>query len=294
MEENGLRELEELIERIKKQEEKPSAQELMGRMDKLRFYVPVMVDDKNVLKALNDEIKTTGKAKLPSGAGTRLLLINNDKKEQFVGIYTASSQIPGNMKNNCVIQMPFADVLKFAGDPAHKCVGVVVNPFTQNFMLKVQMNAPGQSGQPVQLTPEQIHDLARRNVEYVLMPRGVYQEGKDYFDHINADFIYGMYNGQYSGKLPCPIKREQVEVMSLGISENLDLTDIVLPAAPGSSKVARHILITWDKAKDRAGYYVIADKFLFVAEDGKVTELSGMPAEGTEMTAVLELEEKRE
>lgn len=292
MDEKELRELEEFIESIKKKEVKPEISDLMAKMENLRFFVPVMVDDPEVLKTLNDEIKASGKAKLPANAATRIVLINNDKNQQFIGIYTSASQIPGNIKNNCVIQMPFQDIMKFAGDPARKCSGLVINPFTQNFMLMVQQNPKNQT--PPQLTPEQFHDMARRNVEYALLPHGLYKEGKDYFDHINTDFIYGLYSGQYTGQLACPIKREQIEVMSLGISETMELIDVVLPNSPGSSKCAKHLMITWDSAKDRAGYYVIADKFLFLDPDGKISEAGEMPAEGSEMTAVLALEEKRE
>lgn len=292
MEENELRKIEELIESIKKKEVQPTAQELMEQVGKPRYYVPVQVTDPSVLKDLDSQIKATGKAKLPANAGAKFVIINNNNKEQFVGIYTSSSQIPANMKNNCVIQMPFSDIMKFAADPAHKCSGIVINPFTQNFMLRVQTNG-GPQGAPQQLTPDQIHELARRNVEFVLLPHGVYKEGKDYFDNISADFIYGLYMGQYNGNIPCPIKRAAIEVMNLGISDTLDLIDVVLPKAPGSRSCAHHILITWDSEKNRAGYYAISDKFLFIDENGKVTEIEEMPAEGSEMTAVLEREEKR-
>ena len=290
MEDNGLREIEELIEDIKNKKIQPTASELMEQVGKPRYYVPIQVSDPEVLKTLGAEIKATGKAKLPANAGAKFVIINNGNNEQFVGVYTSSSQIPANMKNNCVIQMPFSDIMKFAAAPEHRCTGIVINPFTQNFILKVQANP---QSAPKELTPEQIHELARRNVEYVLMPHGVYTEGKEYFDNINADFIYGLYRGQYSGNIPCPFKREQIEVMNLSITEDMELIDIVLPNAPGSKKCAKHILITWDKSRDRAGYYAVADSFLFIDDKGKIKELDDKPAEGSEMTAVLRLEEER-
>ena len=290
------RQIEELLLKMKNNEVKKTPEELMKDIRETRFFIPVNFKNEEALKEMAKQLEGNEKIKVPENANPVPVLIVDEKtKEQFMGIYTDQAQIPNSIRRNGIIQMPFDSVMSYSTVPEHKVTGVVINPFTQNFVMRINRA-------PQNLTPEQFHMLARRNVEFGLWPSSLYKEGKEFFDKFTEEYMFECYKVQYNNGLPCPINKKDIQAMNLGISATLDLISVNLPERGAKDGAAIRLLMTWDNEKNRGGYYVITKgskenpaRFLFLAPDKSSVEVGEVPPEGSgAMDAVLEFEAKRE
>ena len=290
------RQIEELLLKMKNGEEKKTPDELMKDIRETRFFIPVNFKNEEALKEMAKMLEDNEKVQVPQNANPVPVLIQDDKtKEQFMGIYTDQSQIPVSIRRNGIIQMPFDNIMQYSTVPEHNVTGVVINPFTQNFVMKINRA-------PQKITPAQFNQLARRNVEFALWPTGLYTKGKEFFDMFTEEYAYSSYTDQYKSGPTCPIAQQDVQIMNLGISPVLDLISANLPEKSAPAGSAIRLLMTWDSEKNRGGYYVITKggkdspaRFLFLAPDGSSLEVGEVPPEGSgAMDMVLDYEAKRE
>ena len=292
------RQIEELLINMKNKTVQKTPDELMKDIRETRFFIPVNFKNEEALKEMAQLLENNEKVQVPPNANPVPVLIEDDKtKEQFMGIYTDQSQIPVSIRRNGIIQMPFDNIMQYSTVPEHKVTGVVINPFTQNFVMKINRA-------PQKLTPDQYHALARRNVEFALWPTGLYKKGKEFFDIFTEEYAFSSYKDQYkNGPAPAiPFGQQDVQLMNLGISPVLDLISVNLPEKNAPAGSALRLIMTWDSEKNRGGYYVITKggkdspaRFLFLAPDGTSLEVGEVPPEGSgAMDMVLDYESKRE
>ena len=285
-----LKEIEELLETYKKGMTPEQSNELVKKMRDVRFIVPVTFPQDETLAAMQAELARTGQpVRLPKDARPIPILIQNPQKEHFLAIYTSLAQLPKDAKHNGVIEMTFDACLNYAKNSKNPVAGVVVNPFSNNFIIKPRMEQ--------QVTPAQFHLLARKNVEYVLLPHSIYTKGKEYFDSIDSEVLFQFFKDQYQNKLPIPYTKDDFEVMQLGISPQLDLIHMSMPTKKLEQGGCIRIYATWHKDVDRAGYYMIVRgedkaerKFLYMDDTGKASDLGEAPVESVEMQQIMDME----
>lgn len=288
-----MQEIERLLEIYKKGMTPEQSGELVNKMRDVRFIVPVTFPQDETLAAMQAELARTGKpVRLPKDAKPIPVLIQNPNKEYFLAIYTSLAQLPENAKHSGAIEMTFDACMNYAKSAKSPVTGVVVNPFSNNFIIKPRMEQ--------QVTPAQFHMLARKNVEYVLLPHSIYTKGKEYFDSIDSEVLFQLFNDQYQNKLPIPYAKDDFEVMQLGIHPKLDLIHMSMPAKKLDRDGCIRIYATWHKDADRAGYYMIVcggnkseRRFLYIDDAGKTSDLGDAPVESVEMQRVMELELER-
>lgn len=288
-----MQEIERLLETYKKGMTPEQSNELVAKMRDARFIVPVTFPQDETLASMQAELARTGQpVRLPKDARPIPVLIQNPNKEQFLAIYTSLAQVPKDTKHNGVIEMTFDACMNYAKNAKSPVTGVVVNPFSNNFIIKPRMEQ--------QVTPAQFHGLARKNVEYVLLPHSIYTKGKEFFDSIDRELLFQFFKDQYQNKLPIPYTEDDFEVMQLAINPQLDLIHMSMPAKKLEQGGCIRIYATWHKGADRAGYYMIvrgADKserqFLYMDDTGKTTDLGEAPVESVEMQQVMDLELER-
>ncbi len=267
-----------------------------GLIEKMRdamLIVPVNFPQDETLAAMQKELSRTGApVKLPKDAKPIPVLIQNPNKEQFLAVYTSLAQLPKKVKHNGVVEMKFEACMNYAKTAKNPVAGVVINPFSHNFILKPRKEQ--------QVTPAQFHVLARKNVEYVLLPHSIYTKGKEYFDSIDAGVLFQFFQDQYLGKIQIPYAETDFEVMQLGINPKLDMIHMAMPAKKLDQGGCIRIYATWHKEADRAGYYMIVRgenkserQFLYMDDTGKVTDLGAAPVESGEMQQVMDLELER-
>lgn len=285
-----MQEIEGLLEEYKKGMTPEQSKDLMAKMHDVHFFVPVTFPQDETLAAMQEEVMRTGQpVRLPKDARPIPLLIQNAKKEQFLAIYTSLAQLPKDKKHNGMIEMTFDACMNYAKNAKNPVVGVVVNPFSNNFVIRPRMEQ--------QVTPAQFHLLARKNVEYVLLPHSIYTKGKEYFDSIDSKLLFQFFKDQYQNKLPIPYTEDDFEVMQLGISPQLDLIHMSMPTKKLEQGGCIRIYATWHKGADRPGYYMIVRgedrserKFLYMDSTGKASDLGEAPVESAEMQQVMDLE----
>lgn len=285
-----MREIEELLESCKQGMTQEQTKELMEKMRDARFVVPVSFPQDDLLAQIQEEFARTGQpVQLPKGAKPIPVFIQNTNKENFLAIYTSLEQLPTEKKHNGVIEMEFNACLNFVKNTKSPVAGVVVNPFSNNFIIKPRTEQ--------KVTPAQFHVLARKNVEYVLLPHSIYTKDKEYFDSIDSGVLFRFFKDQYQEKLPIPYGEDDFEVMQLGIHPQLDLIHMSMPTKKLEQGGCIRIYATWHKGVERAGYYMIvrgADKserkFLYMDDTGKTTDLGEAPIESAEMQQVMDLE----
>jgi hypothetical protein len=288
-----MREIEGLLETYKTGMTPEQSSQLLSKMREAKFIVPVTFPEDETLEAMRSELSRTGQpVKLPKDARPIPVLIQNPNKEQYLAVYTSLQQIPKDAKHNGVIEMAFDACMNYAKNVKSPVFGVVVNPFSNNFILKPRKEQ--------EVTPAQFHVLARKNVEHVLFPHNIYTKGKEYFDSIDGEAMFQYFKDQYQNKLPIPYTEEDFEVMQLGISPKLDMIHISMPTKKLEQGHCIRIYVTWHKEADRPGYYMILRgaekgerKFFYMDETGRSTDLGEAPVESVEMQRVMDLELER-
>lgn len=287
-----MREIEELLEKYKgKTGLTPEQfQEIMAKMHDARFAVPVTFPQDETLAGMKEELSRTGRpVRMPEDAKPIPVLLRNPNQEHFLAIYTSLAQLPKDVQHNGVIEMTFDGCMNYVKNAKHPVAGVVVNPFSNNFILKPRMEQ--------QVTPAQFHALARKNVEYVLLPHSIYTKDKEYFDSIDQETLFQFFKDQYQNKLPLPYTEDDFEVMQLGICPQLDLIHMSMPAKHLAQGGCIRIYATWHKDADRAGYYMIVRgeeqsdrRFLYIDASGASSDLGEAPVESVEMQRIMDME----
>lgn len=287
-----LQELEEMLTRYKGQLNQEQSEEILSKVKEANLLIPVnFPQDESLAKIQEEMSKGAGKVKLPPEAKPVPVLIKNDKGNQFLAVYTSPQQIPKEQKHNGVIEMKFEGCINYSKDARHKVDGIVVNPFTHNFIMRVRKEQ--------QVTVAQFHMLARKNIEYVIFPHSIYTGDKAYFDSISSEKLYKLMVDQYAGKVECPYTEEDFYVMQLGVTEQLDLIQISMPVQKIEAGLCLRIYVTWNKTSNIPGYYMITQdeekdkrKFFYMNHQGELTDLGDAPVESAEMQNVIDRETK--
>lgn len=283
-----LKEIEAILDEMKFKNDPSRMNETISKLQATNVYVAIIIDDPAKAKKLEEEARARGEQlALTPDIKTRPLLVTTQKGENYIAIYTSPTQIPDSVQKNGILTMPFNHTIKFAAQSNGKILGAVVNPFSHNIILST-------TKQDVN-----IHALARKNVEYVLLPRSVYEKGKEFIDSIDEDLIFGLFKDQYLEKKSAnPYAVNDFEVMAFGIRADLDLVSIAMPNKNMDTGACQRIFITYNTEKNEAGYYMIvnqggAGKLVFIGSNGELSDLGEAPEEGTELNTILEKEDLR-
>lgn len=285
-----MQEIEKLLETYKGGMDSEQSAGLMEKVREGRFIVPVTFPQDETLAAMQAELARTGQpVRLPKDAKPIPVLIQNPNKESYLAVYTSVAQLPKEHHANGVIEMTFEACMSYAKNAKSPVFGVVINPFSNNFIIRPRKEQ--------QVTPAQFHALARKNVEYVLFPHSIYTKDKEYFDSIDAELLFRFFEDQYVNKLPNPYTVSDFEVMQLGIDPKLDMVHISMPTKKLAQGGCARIYATWHKEAQRAGYYMIVrgeekgDYTLFYTDEtGRREDLGEAPLESVEMSRIMELE----
>lgn len=285
-----IKEIEERLETYRTGMTPEQSNELVAKMRGVRFIVPVTFPKDETLEAMQKELARTGQpVRLPKEAKPIPVLIQNPNKENYLAVYTSLAQLPKDHRSNGVIEMTFESCMDFVKNVKNPVCGLVVNPFSNNFVIRPRKEQ--------EVTPAQFHVLTRKNVEYVLLPHSIYTKGKEYFDSIDAEILLQYFKDQYQNKLPLPYTVDDFDVMQLGIHSQLDMIHISMPAKKLEMGGCIRIYATWHKGVNRAGYYMIvrggendSRRFMYMDHNGKTEDLGEVPVESVEMQQIMDLE----
>lgn len=232
--------------------------------------------------------------------------LKNNNGEQFLVVYTSKGQIPEEPKSQAILSMPFAACNSIVVKPELKLTGMVINPFSDNLVLKTELveklhEADVKAGQmrQVKMTPEQFNVFVKKQVEFGVLPKRLHTEGEEFVKLLcdeKESLVNQIFADTYKEAKLYPYTEDDFSVMALDIAEDLTLIRIDMPEKGMAPTLCYRAYITFDPITQKAGYYTIemtAEKGVHrlgeILPDGKRKDLGEAPVEGAELQKIMDL-----
>lgn len=232
--------------------------------------------------------------------------LKNNNGEQFLVVYTSKAQIPEEPKSQAILAMPFPACNNIVVKPELKLTGMVINPFSDNLVLKTELveklhEADLKAGQmrQVKMTPEQFNVFVKKQVEFGVLPKRLHTEGEAFVKLLcdeKESLVNQIFADTYKEAKLYPYTEDDFSVMALDIAEDLTLIRIDMPEKGMAPTLCYRVYITFDPITKKTGYYTIemtTDKGVHqlgqILPDGKRTELGEAPVEGAELQKIMDL-----
>ena len=156
-------------------------------------------------------------------------------------------------------------------------------------------------GKTVQMTAEQYVIFERMQYEHIFLPAKMFEGGKEFMDRLADEkekLIDELYEEAYQQKRMYPYMEEDFSVMSMQISDTLNVTRVDFPTRDMAPNCAIRAYLVWDDAASQGRYFVIDAKgdktteLAEITEDYKRLGYGAAPVEGAELQTVLDLVKK--
>lgn len=291
--------IEQMLEEMKRLKKNSLSDEMMEELRREQLVLPAVLPQDISPEAMKQIIAHQGKnLPLPPGVHPNPCIIQNNKGEHFLPLFTSVREM-----NQGKADFPFSLNISFdAGvkmaqkDP--DIAGIVVNPFTHNLVMGLKKDSSKKAKQTEKITVEQYHALARRQMEAGYLPSQLFQKKESFIQTLlerKGEYLKEMYEELYQEEIACPYISDDFELMSLNISETLLVTQIFMPDKNRYPQLCHSVIFGFDREKNKIWYYAIVyegrDKpstLVRVTEEGEPKNLGEAPAEGSELTAVIE------
>lgn len=232
--------------------------------------------------------------------------LKNSSGEQFLVVYTSKPQIPKEPKSQAILSMPFPACNNIVVKPELKLTGMVINPFSDNLVLKTELiqklhEADQKMPQmkQIKMTPEQFQVFVKKQVEFGVLPKHLFSEGEEFVQKLcdeREDLIHEIFAAAYKETKLNPYTQKDYSVMALDIAEDLTLVRVDLPERGLVPSLCCRVYITFNPKTKKAGYYTIeitAEKDVRllgeILPDGKRAEHGTAPVEGAELQKIMDL-----
>ena len=232
--------------------------------------------------------------------------LKNNNGEQFLVVYTSKKQIPEEPKSQAILSMPFPACNNIVVKPELKLSGMVINPFSDNLVLKTELvqklheaDEKAAKMRQVKMTPQQFDVFVNRQVEFGIFPKRLFEEGEDFVTKLCEEreaFVNEIFGEAYKEAKLYPYTENDYSVMALDIAEDLTLVRVDLPEKGLVPPLCYRIYVTFNPQTKKAGYYTIemsAEKNVRILggmqSDGKHVNYGEAPVEGAELQKIMDL-----
>lgn len=277
--------LEEAIKEYATERTKEKLSVVLNLLRPTKLFVPAM------LKAPNQPVPC---------------FLKSNNGEQFLVVYTSKVQIPKEPKSQAILSMPFPACNSVVVKPELALAGMVINPFSDNLILKRELieklhEADVKMGQTkqIKMTPEQFQIFIKKQVEFVVLPKRLYAEGETFVQKLCEEkegFVNQIFAETYREAKLYPYTESDYSVMALDIAEDLTLIRVDLPEKGMAPTLCYRIYITFDPIMKKVGYYTIemtkerdVRQLGRILPEGKREDLGEAPVEGAELQKIMEL-----
>lgn len=286
-------ELAAAIKAFKAEKTNENLTKVMMLLEKATVIQPAVLPKDLEPQKMQDMIRESqgGKTPVKLAAQTRPnpIVLKTDKGEQFFAVFTEKSQIPENQKYPAMMFLPFKECAKAAAKKEFGLSGVVVNPFTDNLMLRTP--APeAVNRRAVQILPED--RIARDELS-----RAFYQDKQGFMEKIGSEkenFVWNCYGEAYrklsGGKAALPYGKEDFNVITMNISDTLHIARIALAEGGAVKGVCLSAFCCYNPKTGESIYYLIQrgaaqqkNRLLTVDEQGNCSDIGEAPQEGSEL-----------
>ncbi len=311
------KQLDELLGNFAKDQTDENLKKILAVLGNTAVLVPAVFPDGTDPEIL-EQIKKGTLKQLPPEVKPLPTFLKTPDELKYFGVYTDNGKLPKENVFPVIMNMHFLEACRMADNL--KMDGIVINPYDQNVTFKKkaldafaaqakQARAAAEAkknGGAVKLdmTPDQFHDVTRKNIELRLFPQFIFERGIEYIDDIcegGEDLLVEVYATPYqNASVACPYMSDDFSIMDLNISDDLRLVRIDLPAKnllPGSCK---RIYILTDPEGENIRYFTsIKDQgrpdFIGrVKTPGELIKIEEYESESGEMERVIELANESE
>lgn len=289
--------LEQMLDEMKAKQEKPS-QEFIALLKESHVVVPALMPKNTSPEIMRQMVQNPGQPqKIPAGANPQPLVLENANGKKYLAIFTSEDEMKkGKNAPNfpLTLNLPFENCIGLIRSNP-KVDGAVINPFTHNVIFHVEENAPQQKS--VQVTVEQFHHLSRQKLEAFYLPKNLFEKKAEVFEKLRDEqgaYLKELYEEVYDTEIACPYVPEDFEFMCLNISDELSLLRITMPEKYTAIGTCPCVIVGWNEKEQKIWYYAIViaqgkAQLHQRMEDGKDVNLGDAPAEGSELTTVIDL-----
>lgn len=277
--------LEAVIKEYAKERTKEKLIEVLNLLRPTKLLVPAM------LKAPNQPIPC---------------FVKNNEGQQFLVVYTSKEQMPAEPKSQAILSMPFPACNDLVVKPEVKLAGMVINPFSDNLVLKTELiqklhevDQKATQAKQVKMTPEQFAAFVKKQVEFGIFPKRLFTEGAAFVEKLcdgKEEFVNRIFAEGFKEPKFYPYSEEDYSVMALDIAEDMTLIRVDLPEKGMIPPLCYRIYITFNPMTQKAGYYTIEmtkEKGVRllgeIGEDGKHIDHGQAPVEGAELQRIMDL-----
>lgn len=232
--------------------------------------------------------------------------LKNGNGEQFLAVFTSKEQIPAEPKSQAILSMPFPACNDIVVKPELNLTGMVINPFSENLVLKKELveklhEADQKAAQTrqIKMTPEQFGVFVKKQVEFGVLPKRLFAERDGFVNQLCEEkeaFINQIFADTYKEAKLYPYSEADYAVMALEIAPDLTLVRVDFPESGIVPPLCYRVYITYDPITKKAGYYTIEkmaepDKRLLggFMEDGSHVNYGEAPVEGAEIDRIMTL-----
>lgn len=232
--------------------------------------------------------------------------LKNGNGETFLAVYTSKEQIPAEPKSQAILSMPFPACNEMVVKPELNLLGMVINPFTENLVLKKELveklheaDVKAMQTKQIKMTPEQFQVFVKKQVEFGVLPKRLFAEKESFVNQLCEEkeaFVNQIFAAAYKEAKLYPYSESDYSVMALEIAPDLTLIRIDFPESGIVPPLCYRVYITYDPIAKKAGYYTIEKmaepgKRLLggFAEDGSHVNYGEAPVEGAEIDRIMTL-----
>ena len=298
----------ELIEQLELMKKEPNAEvanKLTQMLSEINVFLPAVMP-RNTDPAILRQMAANPKKPqpMPKGARPNPCILQNDDGKKFFPMFTSAEEIEKGrdkiLNYPITINMPF----KACMDMVLKSTdveGAVINPFSQNIIINIDRNKQEEqkATKPIKLTEPQFHAMVRQQMESNTLPRKIFAEGESFIKDLRergGECLIEFFDEPYAQTKNCPYSSEDYDLMSLSISDTLELIRITMPEEKLYPGTAITLFVTWNPVESKAGYYGILrgskgekNKLMEITSSGKAVDHGDAPDEGSELSSIIDI-----
>lgn len=232
--------------------------------------------------------------------------IRSNDGDQYLVVYTSREQMPKEPQSQAILNMPFPECNKIVVTPEFELKGMVLNPFSDNLILKKELveklheaDEKAANAKQVQMTPEQFNVFIKKQVEFGILPKRLFDEGEAFIEKLcdeKEGLINRIFADAYKQPRLNPYTEQDYSVMALDIAEDLTLIRVDLPESGMVPPLCHRIYMTFNPKTKKAGYYTIemtpepgVHLLGRMDENGKHSDYGNAPVEGAELQRIMDL-----
>lgn len=234
-------------------------------------------------------------------------MLRGGENAVFLPIYTSLKHIQKAPKSEAIMNMPYLNANAMMSTATDEVKGVVINPFTDNVILKMDMvkriaeveELKKKGIKQVKLTGAQYMVFERVNFEKKFLPKYLFENGEALMEQLEAKkegAIDVLFEQSYQQKRMYPYLEEDFSVMLMTVSEDLMIARIELPTKDVAPGVAYRAFCCFNKATKEGRYFLIdrgktpkSRVLVEVTKELKCIEYGEAPVDGMELQRILDL-----